>query len=275
MIFSHFQIRTLLTGSPTGKRSLSSDLNRTFIQVNRDDEGWRFPTGEILKDSHIKTIDQDENSCFILENGQLNKAALYSERTNRYYSLMSTTKAPTMLISGIPMHRIKDITPVEDTANKIRALGNPLGMILDTSTGLGYTAIHDARSDSMVITVEFDPIVLALCRMNPWSKELFTDPKIKQVIGDSWDIVNMFPSGSFDAILHDPPTFSLAGHLYSQAIYNNFFRILKSEGKLFHYIGNPNSRSGASVGRGVVKRLEKAGFWVKPKPHAFGVLAQK
>jgi predicted methyltransferase len=44
---------------------------------------------------------------------------------------------------------------------------------------------------------------------------------------------------------------------------------------LFHYIGNPESRSGATVGRGVVERLEAVGFSVKPKGSAFGVLAKK
>jgi predicted methyltransferase len=79
----------------------------------------------------------------------------------------------------------------------------------------------------------------------------------------------------FNAILHDPPMFSLAGHLYSQSIYQTFYRILKPSGRLFHYIGNPHSRLGASVGRGVVERLKKAGFTVSPRDQAFGVLAKK
>jgi len=275
MIFSHFQTRLLSGNNPPSSLSLSTDLNRSSTKIRKTDGGWQFPSGEVLTDSQLTTINQDENSCFILSNGQLIKAALYSERTNRYYSLMPTVKAPTMLISGIPMHRIKDVTPDEDTTNKIRALGKPYGIILDTSTGLGYTAIQAARSAAKVITVEFDPTVLSICRMNPWSAELFTDPKISRIVGDSWDIANMFPDRTFDAIIHDPPTFSLAGHLYAQTIYDNFFRILKDKGRLFHYIGNPDSRSGASVGRGVVNRLEKAGFRVRPKPEAFGVLARK
>jgi hypothetical protein len=69
--------------------------------------------------------------------------------------------------------------------------------------------------------------------------------------------------------------FNLAGHLYSGALYTTFHEILKSNGRLFHYIGNPDSRMGASIGRGVVKRLRRSGFSVTPKPKAFGVLAQK
>ena len=275
MIFSHFQAHPLVEIDTPSAMLLSTDLNRSYIKINKAKSGWHLPNGEILTFSQVQAINQDENSCFTYHEGKLIKAALYSERTNRYYSLMPTEKAPTMLISGIPMHRIKGITPVEDTDQKIKALGKPYGTILDTSTGLGYTAIQASKTASKIITVEFDPVVMSICKMNPWSKELFDNPKILQLIGDSWDIAQIFPDRTFHAIIHDPPTFNLAGHLYSQTIYENFFRILKDSGRLFHYIGNPDSRSGATIGRGVVERLQNAGFRVSPKPQAFGVLAQK
>jgi predicted methyltransferase len=180
-----------------------------------------------------------------------------------------------MLISGIPMHRVKGTTPNQDTHQKIKALGKPYGKILDTATGLGYTAIQAAKTAEWVITIEFDPVVHEICRLNPWSGELFSQPNIYKLIGDSADISEMFEENTFNAILHDPPTFTLAGHLYSLAMYQSFYRILKPNGRLFHYIGNPESRLGASVGRGVVERLKQAGFDVKPRPHAFGVLATK
>ncbi|NLD73912.1 MAG: spermine synthase, partial [Chloroflexi bacterium] len=47
-------------------------------------------------------------------------------------------------------------------------------------------------------------------------------------------------------------------------------------GRLFHYVGDPDSKSGRSVTRGVVQRLGEAGFRdVRPRPQAFGVLARK
>ncbi|MEA3327096.1 MAG: spermine synthase [Chloroflexota bacterium] len=275
MILSHFQTRPLVGKNALSTMPLSTDLGRSYVQIYKTKSGWELQNGEILTYSQVQAINQDENSCYVLRDGKLEKVGLYSERTNRYYSLMPTETAPTMLISGIPMHRIKGITPVEDTDQKIKALGKPYGTILDTSTGLGYTAIQAAKSASKVITVEFDPIVLSICRLNPWSGELFGNPKIFQLIGDSWDIVNIFPEGSFNAIIHDPPTLTLAGHLYSQSIYDNFYRILKDNGHLFHYIGNPDSRSGSSTSRGVVKRLQRAGFRVIPKPQAYGVVARK
>jgi uncharacterized protein len=84
-----------------------------------------------------------------------------------------------------------------------------------------------------------------------------------------------FAAESFDAIIHDPPTFALAGQLYGGEMYRNLYRILKPGGHLFHYIGNPDSRYGATTGRGVVARLRQAGFRVVPKLRAFGVLAVK
>jgi predicted methyltransferase len=275
MIFSHFQVAHLINEDPSPEMPLSTDLGLSTIKVKKVKSGWQLPNGETLTLAQIQVINEDKNSCFLFTNGQIRKVEAFSETTYRYYTLMPTSKAPTMLISGIPMHRIKDTNPVEDTYRKIKALGKPFGKILDTSTGLGYTAIEAAKTASTVITIEFDPVVLDICRINPWSRELFTNPKIYKVIGDSRLVVESFPDGIFNAIIHDPPTFQIAGDLYAQSLYQTFYRILKDQGRLFHYIGNPESRSGATVGRGVVERLEAVGFSVKPKGSAFGVLAKK
>ncbi len=275
MIFSHFQTRPLAEKNAPTLIKISPDLGLSEVEITKTPNGWQFSTGEILTFSQIEKINADTNSCFQLRNQQLQKIEVFSSYTNRYYSLMPTEKAPTMLISGIPMHRIKDTTPDVDTDRKIRALQKPYGHILDTATGLGYTAIQAARTAQKVITIELDPAVIAICKANPWSRALFSNPKIQCLIGDSFNLVKIFEDGYFNAIIHDPPTLSLAGHLYSQDMYDAFYRILKNNGRMFHYIGNPESRSGASVGRGVIQRLRKAGFEVTPKGRAFGILAQK
>ena len=70
--------------------------------------------------------------------------------------------------------------------------------------------------------------------------------------------------------------FSLAGDLYSLAFYQQAFRVLKQNGRIFHYIGDPESRSGARVTAGVIRRLQDAGFErVVRVPRAFGVVASK
>ncbi len=275
MILSHYQTRPLADKNAPPVMTLSTDLGISTIQVNLTDHGWQLPDGRILTFSQIQTINANENSCFLFVDNKISKIEAFSENTNRYYSLFPTPKAPTLLISGIPMHRIKGTDPVEDTRQKIKALGKIFGRVLDTASGLGYTAIQAARTADQVITIEFDPIVFSICRLNPWSQALFTNPKINHLIGDSWELVQMFPDKSFNAIIHDPPTFTLAGHLYSQEIYASFHRILSDRGRLFHYIGNPDSRTGAIITRGVIDRLTKAGFTITPKSQAFGVLARK
>jgi predicted methyltransferase len=279
IILSHYQVEPLLVGrtlqSMPHFMPLSLDLGITTTEIQITAAGCQLPDSRILTWTHLKYIQSEKNSCFILVDNNLEKVETFSPHTNRYYSLMPTSGAPTLLISGIPMHRIKDTTPDQDTRQKLKALGKPYGRILDTATGLGYTAIQAAHTADLVITIEYDPAVLDICRQNPWSQGLFTQPNIQPVIGDSGDLAEIFEEGTFNAILHDPPTFSLAGHLYSQEMYHTLHRILKPGGRLFHYIGNPDSRYGATTGRGVVARLQQAGFRVTPKGRAFGVLGVK
>lgn len=115
-----------------------------------------------------------------------------------------------------------------------------------------------------------------IIRQNPWSCALFETPNITPLIGDSAALIETFAAESFDLTLHDPPMFALAGELYSLAFYRQLFRVLRKGGRLFHYIGNPESKSGATVTRGVVRRLTEAGFQrVQLRPQAFGVIAFK
>ena len=218
-------------------------------------------------------------SCFALESApdgdQIRKIQAFSETTNRHCSLMPTNGAPTLLIAGFPMHRIKGIDPRGDTLNKIKA-ARPSGVVLDTSMGLGYTAIEAARTAERVITIELDPAVVAIAQQNPYSRELFTNPRIERRLGDSYDEVEAFAPETFSCIIHDPPTIQLAGDLYSGDFYRELYRILKPRGRLFHYIGDLNSASVSRVVKGVVERLNAAGFRsVTRRPEAFGVLAQK
>lgn len=181
-----------------------------------------------------------------------------------------------MLLAGFPMHRIKDVDPMQDTLMKVRTLKPHDGRALDTATGLGYTAIELAKRVDRVVTIELDPTVVDVARRNPWSVELFRDPKIERRIDDIYDEIENFEDSSIDWILHDPPTFSLAGDLYSRDFYREMLRVLKSGGKIFHYVGDLASRSGRSVGDGVVHRLREAGFIrVKRCFDAFGVVASK
>jgi hypothetical protein len=127
-----------------------------------------------------------------------------------------------------------------------------------------------------VTTIELDPGAQAMARLNPWSQELFDNSRITQVMGDAYEVVPTFADESFGRIVHDPPTFKLAGELYSGAFYRELHRILKRGGRLFHYIGDPNSKASSGVTHGVVRRLQEAGFSrVVRRAEAYGVVAYK
>jgi predicted methyltransferase len=277
-IISHFQAKPLLAGQRTGQETLSTslDLGLSSVEVSLTGQGVGLPDGSMLSWEDVQIVKDNESACFNIEDGRPEKIHFFSTEFNRVYSLMPTRKAPTMLISGIPMHRIKNVDPWQDTQEKVKAIAPVSGRVLDTATGLGYTAIAAAESAEWVTTIELDPTVLELCRLNPWSQKLFDESRIEQRIGDAWDVIETLEEESYARILHDPPTFSLAGHLFSGDFYRELYRVLRRHGRLFHYIGDPNSKSGRNTTRGVVKRLQEAGFGrVVPTPKAFGVTAYK
>ena len=278
VILSHFQTRTLLKAREDCKHRIkgSQDLGLTTVDVSIEPEGARFTNNELLPWYAIEKISRSENNCFIIEGGEARKIQIYSDLTNRNYSLMPTHKAPTMLLSGILMHRIKGTDPYSDTLEKIKTLKPLSGHVLDTATGLGYTAIETSKTAGHVTTIELDPSALEIARLNPWSQLLFDNPKITQRIGDSYDLVREFEDNTFTRIIHDPPTLSLAGHLYATPFYAELYRVLDHTGRLFHYIGNPESRSVRQITRGVVDRLRRVDFSrVKHQPRAFGIVAFK
>ena len=275
-ILSHFQAKPILAAMARGERTVrtSLDLGLTTIEIALTEHEALLPTGPINAET-LHSIAEAEVNCFVIEQGGAKKIQAYSEEFARHYSLMPTESAPTMLISGLPMHRIKNTNPHKDTLAKIRA-ADPRERVLDTATGLGYTAIEAAKTASAVVTIELDPVAQQICRMNPWSRELFVSQKIEQKIGDSFDVIETLERESFSRVIHDPPMFGLAGHLYSGEFYEQLFRVLKPGGRAFHYIGDPESKSGSRVTRGVVERLKNVGFArVESAAQAFGVVAFK
>jgi predicted methyltransferase len=126
------------------------------------------------------------------------------------------------------------------------------------------------------MTIELDPGAQEMVRQNPWSQELLQNPRITQLLGDAFEVVPTLESERFSRIIHDPPTFSLAGDLYSGAFYRELYRLLKRGGRLFHYIGDPDSKASGGVTRGVLRRLQESGFSrVVRRPEAYGVVAYK
>lgn len=278
IVISHYQAAEILgamaQGAATVETSMDLNLSRSVVQVVG--ETAVLPQEITLTRAQLETVMESELSCFQLIDGELKKIQLFSETLNRFYSLMPTQSAPTMLVSGTPMHRIKDTNPYKDTQMKIKAVHPVMGDVLDTTMGLGYTASMAAETAVSVTTVELDPTVVEICRANPWSQQLFNNPKIQRKLGDAFDVVETLADEAYSRIIHDPPMFKLAGHLYGTDFYKELYRVLKPKGRLFHYIGDPKSKSGRSVTKGAIKRLKDAGFnRIKAWPQAFGVIAFK
>ena len=189
---------------------------------------------------------------------------MFSSDTRRAVSLFPSQprSPPTALIAGFPMHRFgKGVDPRDDTNRKMRALGRLRHghKVLDICTGLGYTAICASAGGADVTTIELDAAMQRMCRLNPWSAPLFGGD-ITQLIGDATELVAEFSDNSFDRIIHDPPTFALAGNLYSREFYTQLNRILTANGKLYHYVGDPDSRAAGKHFQGILRRLQEAGF---------------
>jgi len=279
LILSRFQAKDLLRARKANTTSIetSVDLNLTRIMATLEAEGVFFANDTRVTWEQLKFIADDETHCFAQDaDGDFAKIMTFSADTRRAVVLYATSKAPTMVLAGFPMHRIKNTDPWADTQAKVRAALPISGDVLDICTGLGYTATEASRTAHHLTTCELDPSVLEVCAQNPWSQGIFNNPKITQKVGDILDLIEDFDDGQFNRVIHDPPTVAMAGDLYSGDFYREICRVVRKGGRLYHYIGDPRSESGLRTTRGVVRRLQEAGFReVRPAAAAYGVVAVK
>jgi len=260
---AHAQVGPLLTlqlhealraaaraGAPTVKCSLDLERSTTTVEVSMAGWSWqgqRYPWLESCRD---RTIYYWTGEAF----------EPVARFTTSLVKLVPTEWGPpTFEIDGIKMLPTAQVSPYADAERKV-GLIQPRGKaILDTCGGLGYFAAWCLLGQAgQVLSYEKNPDVLWLRSLNPWSPEA----------------IATLPNGSFDAVLHDPPRFGIAGELYSQVFYEQLARVIKRKGKLFHYTGVPNKlTSGRDVPNEVAKRLRRAGFVAQL--NGDGVLAVK
>lgn len=244
----------------------SLDLDRSVTTVAIDESAWtwqgqRFPYLEKCKDRTI----------YYWNDGEFAPVSRYS---SSLIKLVPTEWGPpTFEIDGIKMLVSEKISPYQDAQAKV-ALIEPRGkVVLDTCGGLGYFAVWCLDGGAArIVSFEKNPDVIWLRGLNPWSPRASGALELTQ--GDVAEKIAGIPDASVDAILHDPPRFGIAGELYSQTFYDQLARVLKRDGRMFHYTGAPNKlTTGRDVPNEVATRLKRSGF--KTRLQGDGVLATK
>jgi hypothetical protein len=241
-------------GAPSAECSLDLDRSTATVQIHTDGWTWqgeRYPYMESCKD---RTIYHWSEGAF----------APVQRFTRSLIKLVPTEwGAPTFEIDGIKMLPTAHGSPYADAERKV-GLIQPRGKaILDTCGGLGYFAAWCLQGQaSRVQSYEKNADVIWLRGLNPWSPEGSGTASAALTLAhaDIAEEIRTLPAASFDAILH--------------AFYDQLARVLKRNGKFFHYTGTPNKlTSGRDVPNEVAKRLQRAGFGTRPEGDA--VLAVK
>ena len=258
-----------------GEKRVSLDLEINEVDIFSNCTSVILPDGFCLNIDDLKKISEHKDSIYFVQGNSIFQAAISDDH---YYKLVPTIGAPTVEVDGIRMHRTKGITPEVDALAKVQVLGVDGGLLFDTCTGLGYTALTSLQQGcESIVSVELKPQILRLAQLNPWSHGLFENDFIHLVLGDVGNIVEYLPETLFDFIIHDPPRFSHAGHLYSRRFYIYLNRILKPGGYLFHYVGLPGARyRRIDLRKGVINRLRQTGFVeLDYKEEVLGVVCKK
>ena len=236
----------------------SLDLGRSTGEAILHADAWewrgqRYPYPGRLKDRAIQYWDGDD---FV-------PASRYA---GSLIKLVPTEwGAPTFEIDGIKMLPTSKTSPFDDARRKVALVGTRGRAVLDTCGGLGYFAAACLEDGAArIVSFEKNADVLWLRTLNPWSPDPQAPAHGGRLVLRHADVsaaITELADASFDALLHDPPRFGIAGELYSQVFYGQLARVLRRGGRLFHYTGTPNRlTSGRDVPREVARRLESAGF---------------
>jgi predicted methyltransferase len=240
------------------------DLGRSSTAVEIEAEHWNWSGGRFPYPARCK-----ERTIYHWSGQEFAPVARYS---SSLIKLVPTDWGPpTFEIDGIKMLPTARISPYADAERKVRLIQPRGKIVLDTCGGLGYFAACCLQAEAArVLSYEKNLDVLWLRTLNPWSPP--AGDALTLTHADVTESIVALPDASVDAVLHDPPRFGIAGELYSQAFYAQLARVLKRNGRLFHYTGTPNKiSSGRDLPQEVTRRLRAAGFAVTTEGD--GVLA--
>jgi predicted methyltransferase len=261
----HEQMRSaLLAGKHVFECSL--DLDRSVVEIELEAAHW------IFQERLYPYLDNCKDRTAYYWTGESFQPI--ARFTHSLIKLVPTEwGAPTFEIDGIKMLPTAKVSPYADAQRKVELVAPRGRVILDTCGGLGYFAAWCLQGQaSRVHSFEKNADVIWLRSLNPWSP--LVGGALTLTHADIAEHIVAIPNASMDAALHDPPRFGIAGELYSQVFYDHLARVLKRNGKLFHYTGTPNKlTSGRDVPNEVAKRLRLAGFTTEL--NGDGVLAVK
>jgi predicted methyltransferase len=238
-----------------GRLECSLDLKRSVTEVTIDADVWTWSGARYAYPQRCK-----ERTIYHWTGDGFEPIARYSASLIKL--VPTDWGPPTFEIDGIKMLPTSKVSPYADAERKVNLIQPRGKVILDTCGGLGYFAAWCLRGRaSRIVSYEKNPDVIWLRGLNPWSPA--ADTVLTLTLADVALAVATLPANSVDAVLHDPPRFGIAGELYSQAFYDHLGRVLRRNGRLFHYTGTPNKiGSGRDVPAEVTKRLRLAGFSV-------------
>ncbi|HII46045.1 TPA: methyltransferase [Pyrobaculum aerophilum] len=270
-VVSKWQIEDLLT--KRGEVSFDLEISKTVVEYRGGVA--RFQYNGVLYEIELDSLPEvDEESCevYALIGGEWRELSIAADR---FYKLCVFNRgwAPTLMIDGITMHSVLE-NPLLLTSRKVE---RAWGRVFECCTGLGYTAIEALKKGARhVITVEVDPHVLTLASLNPYSRGLWS-PAVDVILGDCYAFVQTVRDSSIDFIIHDPPRLSHATQrLYSEALYREFYRILKRGGGVFHYVSQSGTKyRGLNPYKGVAERLRRVGFAVEKIKEGYGIYARR
>ncbi|ASI13632.1 SAM-dependent methyltransferase [Candidatus Mancarchaeum acidiphilum] len=250
-------------GAKEGDISLNLGISKTkFYHVA---EKVVFPEYNSSIDlSEIKKLlkKRSLNDCFTVNDDQLIWIYSFSDQ----YGVLKLYEPkvdypPTLFINGSYMHAIRVSKPTEEAFEKAKMLKGVSGNVLDTCFGLGYSTIQLRKYQSIkkVVACEISPEAIEIAKVNPWSNDAFMDKSIDLHNEDVSEFAKAAKEKSFDGILHDPPNFNKFEYLYSESFYSELCRILKPNGKLYHFIGTKGTGN-LGIYRSAKRKLQAAGF---------------
>ncbi|HLC72140.1 MAG TPA: methyltransferase domain-containing protein [Candidatus Nanoarchaeia archaeon] len=250
VIISSDSIRKIQHSLKQGKKELyiSLDLGKTVAKIQLSEEG---PIIE-QQDVKLPKVKDKDKSCYLIKGKSVEKMQYSSPETGEFYKLIPTSGRPLLQISGTSMHK----QPFVERVQKEQLRGN----VLDAGTGLGYTAMEAAKTAKHVTTIEHDPTVMELQKLSLWSQELFTRKNITLLEGDVTQLVRNAPKESFDNIIYDAGTPRSSGLFFSTEHYAETYRVLKRNGKLYHYLPRPQIEQGRDFAKAIIQRLEELRF---------------